>query len=296
MNFLVEFTQRIFHENANLFVINVSLQLEIRIYSLLSIIKIIFFGTIALYISQKFSRWIGRWLLVRFGFERGHRENITSILSYVLGFLGSLIVLQNAGIDLSSLMVIAGALGIGVGFSLQTLASNFFSGLMLLFERPIQIGDFIEIDDLLGTVEKISMRSTVVRTLDGVVVIVPNNRFVEQNIINWSYCDRKCRLQIPVGVAYGSDPVLVTEALLSAARKDRRVLSYPSPKVWLREFGDSSLNFKVLVWIENPIEIEHITSSLNFLIESELRLHNIEIPFPQRDLQYSSFRCRYFFD
>lgn len=287
MNWLIEITRKIFYTIGELFTANIVV-LGGQSLSLSSIFKLIFLGIIALFIAQRISLWIGRWLLVRFHFERAKRENIASILTYVLGFLGVLIVLQNAGIDLSSLTVIAGALGIGVGFSLQTLASNFFSGLMLLFERPVNIGDFIEIDDLLGTVEKISMRSTLVRTLDGLVAIVPNNRFVEQNIINWSSCDRKCRLHLPVGVAYGSDPVLVTEALLSAARKDRRILSYPSPKVWLKEFGDSSLNFELLVWIENPPELEHITSSLNFLIESELRLHGLEIPFPQRDLHIRS--------
>ena len=287
MNWFVEVPQTIFNTIANLFTSHI-VYIGGQSLSLISITEIVLFGALAFVVSKRISRWIGRWLLARFGFERGNRENITSILRYVLSFLGILIVLQNAGIDLSSLMVIAGALGIGVGFSLQTLASNFFSGIMLLFERPMQVGDFIEIDDLLGTVEKISMRSTVVRTLDGVVVIVPNNRFVEQHIINWSYCDRKCRLHIPVGVAYGSDPVLVTEALLSAARKERRVLSHPSPKVWLKEFGDNALNFEVLLWIENPIESDPITSSLNFLIESELRLHHIEIPFPQRDLHIRS--------
>jgi small-conductance mechanosensitive channel len=233
------------------------------------------------------SRWISDWLKYRIlhRFERGLREAIATILSYLLAGFGLLILLQTAGIDLSSLTVLAGVLGIGVGFGLQNLASNFISGLTLLFEQPIKVGDFIEVDGLLGTVEKISIRSTIVRTNDDVFVIVPNLRFVEQNIINWSYRAPRCRIHIPVAVAYGSDSVVVTEALMEAARLQPMVLSNPTPKVWFHKFGESSLNFELLVWIDRPEESEPIKSSLNFLIEHELRHRHIEIPFPQRDLR-----------
>jgi small-conductance mechanosensitive channel/CRP-like cAMP-binding protein len=253
-------------------------------FTLSSIVELIFFALIAFLVSRTISEWIKLRLLVRFKFERGSREAIASVISYVLASIGFLIVLQSAGINLSSLAVIAGALGIGFGFGLQNLASNFISGLTLLFEQPIKVGDFIEIDDLLGTVENISIRSTIVRTIDGLFVIVPNNRFVENNIINWSYRDNKCCLHIPVGVAYGTDTVLVTEALLAAARRESRILSYPSPKVWFKGFGDSSMNFELLVWIDDPPETDPIKSALHFLIEWELRCRDIEIPFPQQDL------------
>ncbi|MCZ0903412.1 mechanosensitive ion channel, partial [Microcoleus sp. HI-ES] len=170
------------------------------------------------------------------------------------------------------------------GFGLQNLASNFISGLTLLFEHQIRVGDFIEIDNLLGTVETISIRSTIIKTIDGLFVIIPNIKFVETNIINWSYKDPRCRIHIPVGVAYGSDPVIVTEALLIAARMESNVLSHPSPKVWFHGFGDNALNFELLVWIDQPQESDAIKSAVNFLIDYELRHRNIEIPFPQRDL------------
>jgi small-conductance mechanosensitive channel/CRP-like cAMP-binding protein len=253
-------------------------------FSLSSLAELIFYVLIALLLSRTISEWLKRSLLARFKLERGTREAIASVFNYILASIGFLIVLQTAGIDLSSLTVIAGALGIGFGFGLQNLASNFISGLTLLVEHPIKVGDFIEVDDLLGTVESISIRSTIVRTLDGFFVIVPNNRLVENNIINWSYRDNKCRLHISVGVAYGTDSVLVTEALLAAARRESRVLSYPSPKVWFKGFGDSCLDFELLVWIDNPPETDPIKSALNFLIDWELRNRNIEIPFPQRDL------------
>ena len=259
-------------------------------FSLSSIVELIFFVLVALLVSRTISEWIKLRLLVRFRFERGTREAIASVLNYVLASVGFLIVLQSAGINLSSLAVIAGALGIGFGFGLQNLASNFISGLTLLVEQPIKVGDFIEVDNLLGTVENISMRATVVRTIDGLFVIVPNNRFVEKNIINWSYRDNKCRLHIPVGVAYGSDSVLVTEALLAAARRESRVLSYPSPKVWFKGFGESSMDFELLVWIDNPPETDFIKSALHFLIEWEFRRCSIEIPFPQQELHIRNIR------
>ncbi len=204
--------------------------------------------------------------------------------------LGFIIVLQTAGVNLSSLTLFAGVVGIGIGFGLQNLASNFISGLTLLVEQPIRVGDFIEVGNLLGTVENISIRSTTVRTQDGVFVIVPNIRFVENNVINWSYRDPRCRIHIPIGVAYGSDTLLVSEALVEAARKNPKVLNDPPPRVWLRGFGDSALNFELLVWINEPAESEPIKSSLNFAIERELHVRGIKVPFPQRDLHIHNFR------
>ncbi|WP_275574943.1 cyclic nucleotide-binding domain-containing protein [Neosynechococcus sphagnicola] len=160
-----------------------------------------------------------------------------------------------------------------------------FGGVALLVERPIKVGDFIEVNNLLGTVEKISIRATVIRTTDDVSVIVPNFRLIESNIINWSYGDTTTRIHLPVGVAYGTDPVLVTEVLLSVARMHPDVLAYPPPKVWLRHFGDSALQFELLVWISHPPDVEPIKSALNFCINQEFHNHHIEIPVPQQDLR-----------
>ena len=252
--------------------------------SLSLITKLILLAVAVFFVSRFLSEWIKRSLLGRMGMSRGSREAAAAVIHYLLAALGFVIVLQTAGINLSSLTVFAGVLGIGVGFGLQNLASNFISGLTLLVEQPIKVGDFIEVDKLLGTVEKISIRSTIVRTIDGVCVIVPNVRFVENNIINWSYQDPKCCVHIPVGVAYGTDPVLVTEALLAAARMESGVLDNPSPRVWFKSFGDSSLNFELLVWIDEPENSDPIKSALHFRIEHEFRYRGIEIPFPQRDV------------
>ena len=172
--------------------------------SISAIVKLILLALFAFIVARLLSEGIKRSLLVRMGLDRGSREAISTIISYILATLGCIFVLQGAGINLTSLTVLAGVVGIGFGFGLQNLASNFISGLTLLFEHQIRVGDFIEIDSLLGTVENISIRSTIIKTIDGLFVIIPNIRFVETNIINWSYRDPRSRLRIPVGVGYGT--------------------------------------------------------------------------------------------
>ncbi|HLO49009.1 MAG TPA: cyclic nucleotide-binding domain-containing protein [Kamptonema sp.] len=283
MNWIVVQAQQIFKSLDRLFTTPLFYLGENRL-SLSSIVQLLLLALAVFLVSRALSEWLKRGLLVRMKLDRGSREAIAALSSYIIAAIGLIVVLQSAGINLSSLTVVAGVVGIGFGFGLQNLASNFISGITLLFEHQIRVGDFIEIDHLLGTVENISIRSTIIRTIDGLFVIIPNIRFVETNIINWSYQDPKCRLRIPVGVAYGTDPLLVTEALLIAARMESNVLSHPSPKVWFEKFGDSSLNFQLLVWIDQPQESDQIKSALNFHIEHELRHRGIEIPFPQRDL------------
>ncbi|HEY9691692.1 MAG TPA: cyclic nucleotide-binding domain-containing protein [Oculatellaceae cyanobacterium] len=252
--------------------------------SLSAIATFILLMIAVVFVARLLSTWLKHRLLVRLGLEHGDREAIATIIAYFTGSIGFLIVLQTAGINLNSLTVLAGGLGIGLGFGLQTLANNFISGMTLLLERTIKVGDFIEVDGLAGTIKQISMRSTIIKTIDGISVIVPNLDFIENKIINWSHQDPDSRLRIPVGVAYGSDPVLVTETLLSSAYLESRVLYNPPPEVWLTGFGDNALNFELLVWINKPAEREPIKSSLNFIIEHELRQRRIEIPFPQQDV------------
>ncbi|MFQ3583423.1 mechanosensitive ion channel family protein [Thermostichus vulcanus] len=226
--------------------------------------------------------------LTRLGLDLGTQESSAAIFKYALTLLGILLVLPFSGLNLSSLTVIAGAVGLGIGFGLQNLSNNYISYLAILLERPIQIGDLVQVDDLLGTVERIGPRATVLRTLDRIFVVVPNSRFTESKVVNWSYRDPRCRIHVPVGVAYGSDTALVTEALLSAAKENSRVLSSPAPQVWLKSFGPSSLNFELLVWINRPQDQFVLISELNFLIEAEFRRRGIRIPFPQQDVYIRS--------
>ena len=235
-------------------------------------------------VARLISELVKRLIFKPMRLNRGRREAAATLLTYSLVAIGGLSVFQAFRLDLASLTLVAGTVGIGIGIGLQTLASHFVSGLILLFEQPIKVGDFVEVDGLMGTVEKISARSTIVRTLDRVSVIVPNSRFIDNNVVNWSYEDPRSRLHMSVGVAYGSDMMIVTEALLAAARRESRVLREPSPKVWFVDFGDSSLNFELLVWIDDPIETAPIRSALNYAIAAELALRKVEIPFPQTDL------------
>lgn len=218
----------------------------------------------------------------------GSQNAVATIANYALIVIGTIVILQVCGIDLSSLTIIFSALGVGIGFGFQDIAKNFGSGLILLFERPIQIGDFVKVGDLEGTVVRIGARSTVMRTLDRVSIIVPNSRFLEKEVINWNYENPVSRVRIPVGVAYGCDISAVKTALLAAPHGHADVLATPAPIVFFLGFGDSSLNFELRVWINEPMNQYRIKSDLLFRIEELFREHKIEIPFPQRDLHLRS--------
>ena len=227
-------------------------------------------------------------LLSASGLNRSVQDTTALIFNYALIFLGTIVVLQVWGLDLSSLTVFASVLGVGIGLGLQGIAKEFVSGLVLIFERPIQVGDFVEVDGLMGTVERISVRSTEIRTLDQVSVILPNSRFLDSEVINWSHSSPISRLKIPVSVAYGSHLELVKKVLIETAKNHQEVLSMPSPQVFFTEFGNSSLNFNLLVWISKPYKQFQIKSDLYFKIDSKFREEGIEIPFPQRDLHLRS--------
>ncbi|MEM6755263.1 MAG: mechanosensitive ion channel domain-containing protein, partial [Cyanobacteria bacterium P01_C01_bin.38] len=216
--------------------------------------------------------------------SRGAQEVVAIVFKYIFIGIGSVILLQIYEVDLSSLAILASALGVGIGFGFQDIAKNFGSGLVLLFERPIQVGDFIEVGKYMGSVESIGARSVTIRTLDRVSIIVPNSRFLEDEVINWSHHNPVSRIHVPVGVSYSADVKLVKKALLEAGKSHPEVLTVPQPQVLFTGFGDSSLDFELLAWINAPSHQISIKSDLCFRIEASLKEHNIEIPFPQRDL------------
>ncbi len=218
------------------------------------------------------------------GMSAGGQEAVAFVARYGLLVVGTLVLLQLWGLDLTSLTLFASVLGVGVGLGLQGISKNFLSGLIIIFERPIQVGDFVEIGDLQGSVVSLGLRSTKVTTLDGVTIIVPNSEFLESRVVNWSHGSPVSRLQVPVGVAYGSDTTAVREALIAACHGNAGVLVKPPPQVFFSSFGDSSLNFTLLVWTGEPRRQYEIVSDLNFRIEALLRQHGITVPFPQRDL------------
>lgn len=220
--------------------------------------------------------------------DRGLQEAILILTKYSLMTIGTLVLLQLWGLDISSLAIFASALSVGIGFGLQDIAKNFGSGLVLVFERPIQVGDFIEVGKFQGTVERIGARSTEIRTLDHVSIIVPNSRFLASEVINWSHRNPRSRLHLPVGVSYHADPQVVEAALLEAARSHPDVLQTPAPHVLFKGFGESALEFELLIWTNAPNRQFLLRSDLNYRIFNCLRKRQIEIPFPQQDLHLRS--------
>ncbi|MBI5775713.1 MAG: mechanosensitive ion channel family protein [Verrucomicrobia bacterium] len=228
-------------------------------------------------------------LLRRTHLEPALQYAVGKIIGYGVMALGFYIAFQMAGINLSSLAVLAGAIGVGLGFGLQNIISNFISGLIVLAERPIAIGDRIEVGSVAGCVTKISLRSTTVLTNDNITIIVPNADFITQRVVNWTHGDPRVRFHIPVGVAYGSDVDKVRRLMLDVAAEHPKVLKEPAPEVFLAAFGDSSLNMELIAW---TTEMSHspdtFRSELNFALERKFRANKVEIPFPQRDLHVRS--------
>jgi len=220
--------------------------------------------------------------------EEGTKYVLKRVTEYLLIAIGAIIAFQSVGINLSGLTVIFGLLSVGIGFGLQNITSNFISGIILLLERPIQIGDRITVGDIQGDVEEINIRSTTIRSLDNISIIVPNNEFVQGRVINWSHGDLKIRMNIDVGVSYNSDLEEVLRALKQVADEQPKVLKRPQPEVLLLEFADSSWNMQLRIWIADPKDYYTILSDINCAIVHKFRERGIEIPYPQQDLHLRS--------
>jgi small-conductance mechanosensitive channel len=237
------------------------------------------------WISSRTKRFLFTRLLANSGLDRSLQYAIAQIVANIVLIVGIFVVLENTGIHLGALTVFAGAVGVGVGFGLQNIASNFISGLVILAERPITIGDRVEVAGIAGQVQQIRARSTVIRTNDNITMIVPNTKFIDSPVTNWTYGDPRVRFRIPVGVAYGSDIEKVREALLAAGQENPNTLKDPGPSVFLDKFGESSIDFELVVWSsEMSYRPRRFRSDLNFAIEQKFREAGIEIAFPQRDI------------
>ncbi len=252
--------------------------------SLRSLVELIVLFMGVLVISRAFTDFLKERLLVRLGIDEGNREAIAVILRYLIVALGVVAAIQSIGFNLASLAVVAGGLGVGIGFGIQDLTTNFVSGLTLLFDRPVKVGDFVELEGLMGIVKKISIRSTIITTNDDSSVIVPNSTMISSKVVNWSYDNPLLCLRLSIEVAENSNPLLVTETLLNIAYAEAGVLYEPHPKVLFVEFGDDSFKFELLVWTDRPTEREVIKSSLNFAIEYNFRQQGIDFPFNDREI------------
>ena len=187
-----------------------------------------------------------------------------------------------------NLTILGGALGVGIGFGLQAIVNNFASGLILLFERPIRVNDYIVLGELWAEVKKIGLRSTVVKTFDGSEIVIPNSDLITNQVTNWTLSERHMRLRIQVGVAYGSDVTRVTETLRECATAGPKVRRIPEPRVLFQNFGESSLDFELRVWISDVDDMMTVASDLRYEIDRRFREAKIEISFPQRDLHIRS--------
>ena len=254
--------------------------------TLLGLIEIVLVIIASLIVSRVLRRILKRRILPRFKLAEGAQFVILRLIHYVLVVIGLFLAINLVGIQMTSLAVIFGLLGVGIAFGLQNITSNFVSGLILLFERPVSVGDYIEVGGAMGKVQSINMRSTTVITRDNITLIVPNSSFISDTVTNWSVGDPKIRINVPVGVAYGSDTELVKRLLLEVAEKHPDVLKDPKPDVLFREFADSSLNFDLRIWILNPMGRFKTISDINYAVDAAFREHNITIPFPQRDVHF----------
>lgn len=255
-------------------------------------------GLVLLLLAIFVSKWVRRFFEQRIAAGRtridpGIQYTIMRLIHYFIITVGILFALRTAfSLDLTSIAVVFTALSVGIGFGLQFIAGDLASGFILLFERPVRVGDFITVsgpDSKLveGRVQSINLRTTLVITNDNIAAIVPNSKLVNQNLLNWSYSGKRSRISIPIGVSYDSDVDLVTRTLLRAAEGVEFVLEDPKPSVQFLEFADWSLNFRLLVWTERPRRHPTIKSNINYRIRQLFLEEGIEIPFPQ-----SEFRVR----
>lgn len=251
---------------------------------------VIFFAMFSflLLLSGYVTRLLRSRVLPRFHLEQSIIYTISRVFYYTFLVLSAAFSFQFVGVDFSGLIVIFGFLSVGIGFGLQNVASNFISGLILLFERPIKIGDRVTVGATEGDVIEIKMRSTVIRSLENISIIVPNSEFVSSQVVNWSHGDRSVRVDIRVGVSYRSDLDTVLRSLREVAEEHREVLKSPEPFVRLMEFGDSSWNMLLGAWIADPEDYYRVRSDLNCAIVRKFRETGVEIPFPQRDLHIRS--------
>lgn len=227
-------------------------------------------------------------ILVRMNLKRGVAGAVSSMALYAITGFGIVFAIMSSGLDLNSFSLLAGALGVGIGFGLQDIVRNFISGLILIFERPVQIGDAVEVEELSGIVRKIGIRSSVIKTWEGAEVIVPNGNLISNKLINWTFSDHHRRVDIAVGVAYGSDVKKVLQLLIDCTKANEEILLNPEPTVFFKDFADSALLFELRCWTENFNSWLQIQSDLRVEIEKVLRENGIEIPFPQTDVHIKS--------
>ncbi|MFW6049107.1 MAG: mechanosensitive ion channel family protein, partial [Candidatus Bipolaricaulota bacterium] len=253
----------------------------------ISLISFIYFALpiiISWLVSRLVIRILKRDVYKKTELAKGAQYTLSRLIKYIILGLGLLTGLQMLGFNLTTIHVFGGLFGVGVGFGLQNIFSNFASGIILLLERPIQVGDIIEIDEGFCRVKEIKFRVTAVTSFDNETILVPNTKLVTAEVTNWSYDgDTTLRLHIPIGVGYDSDVKQVKKFLTEIANSEDNVVKTPPPRAYFKEHGDSSLDFELLAWVNSPVNVIPVRDSIRSKIDEKFRKENIEIPYPQRD-------------
>jgi small-conductance mechanosensitive channel len=259
--------------------------LEITVSSLIIVVLVFIVTIIGLkIIGRFFKRYIKKQET-----DRRSYWSVFLILRYVVWVIVIVFLLETSGVKVSVLLASITALLVGVGFGIQQLFSDIASGIVLIFERNLQINDIIQLEDeTVGKVIHIGLRTSKLKTRDDVILVVPNSKFVNDTIINWSQMDYNTRFSVKVGVAYGSDTKLVTRLLLECTNNNKNISALPKPFVRFNDFGDSSLDFQIFFWVRRPFLVENTKSEIRYAIDDAFRKHGVHIPFPQRDLHIKS--------
>jgi len=253
-----------------------------------SVIMFLIVVTLFTVTSHLLQRMVQTQVFSRMRIDEGTQYTLTRISHYTIMIIGAVVAFQFIGIDLTGLAIIVGFLSVGIGFGLQNITSNFVAGLILLLERPIKVGDRVILGNQEGDVVEIKMRSTTVRTLNNIAVIVPNSEFVSSKLENWSYGDQNVRVDIDIGVSFESNLEKVMRSLLEVAEEHPEVLKHPAADVLHTGFGDSAWNIRLRIWLEHPRRHPQVRSEINCAIVQKFQQNGVEIPFPQRDLHLRS--------
>lgn len=255
--------------------------------SVISVLLCIAFFALSIRLANVAERFIYRILKDK-DLDSGVKGSIARFSRYAVIIVGALIALDTVGISLSSLAALGAVLMVGIGFGLQNITQNFISGLIILMERPIKVGDMVKVKGVSGKVVEIGARSTLIHTRDDIAIIVPNSQFISEQVVNESFSGEKIRLHLSVGVSYSSDVEKVRTCLMEVAKEHPHILNDPEPFVFFKNFGDSSLDFHLTVWVNELWFFERIMSDLRFGVMKKFKENEIEIPFPQRDLHLRS--------
>lgn len=258
---------------------------NITVYNLVATILILLITRIIIGVIYKIFK---RRIFTNQNIDLGKSHSIYQLIKYALWVMAIVLSLDTIGIKITFLLAGSAALLVGLGLGIQQLFKDIVSGLFLLFEGNLKLDDVVEVDDEIGRVKEINFRTTKIETRDNIILVIPNSKFIDSKVINWSHIQKRTRFYVQVGVAYGSDVQLVEKVLLECANSNKDVSKVPKPFVRFYDFGNSSLDFQLYFWTDKAFEVENIKSDLRFAIDKIFRENKIQIPFPQRDVHIIS--------